>query len=260
MEIIIQKTAEEGSAVGGRIVAKLVQYKPEAILGLATGSTPLQLYREMIRWHKEQGLDFSKVTTFNLDEYVGLSPDHHASYRRFMTENLFSGVNVPEANIHIPDGRSDNLAEHCAAYEKAIGDAGGIDLQVLGIGSDGHLGFNEPTSSFASHTRIKTLDEQTVQDNQRFFKEGEEVPRHVITMGLGSIMEARTCLLLAFGENKAEAVAEMVEGAVSAMVPATILQFHRDTRIILDEASASKLKKADYYKWVYSNKPEWQQY
>ncbi|NOU35218.1 MAG: glucosamine-6-phosphate deaminase [Kiritimatiellaceae bacterium] len=260
MEIIIQKTAEEGSAVGGRIVAKLVRYKPAAVLGLATGSTPVQLYREMIRWHKEQGLDFSKVTTFNLDEYVGLSADHHASYHRFMKGNLFDGINVPETNIHIPDGLTKNLAEYCAAYEKSIRDAGGIDLQVLGIGSDGHLGFNEPTSSFASHTRIKTLDEQTVKDNRRFFKPGEEVPRHVITMGLGSIMEARTCLLLAFGENKADAVAALVEGPVSAMVPATILQFHRDARIILDEAAASKLKKADYYKWVYGNKPEWQCY
>lgn len=260
MEIIIQKTAEEGSAVGGRIVARLIKYKPAAVLGLATGSTPVKLYREMIKWHKEQGLDFSKATTFNLDEYVGLDANHHASYHRFMRENLFSGINVPEKNIHIPDGQTKDLAAYCATYEKSIRDAGGIDLQVLGIGSDGHLGFNEPTSSFASHTRIKTLDEQTVKDNQRFFKPGEEVPRHVITMGLGSIMDARTCLLLAFGENKADAVAAMAEGPVSAMVPATILQFHRDARIILDEAAASKLKKADYYKWVYSNKPEWQRY
>lgn len=230
------------------------------MLGLATGSTPVQLYREMIKWHKEQGLDFSKVTTFNLDEYVGLAADHHASYHRFMKENLFDEINVPAESIHIPNGLPDNLAEHCAAYEQAMVEAGGIDLQVLGIGSDGHLGFNEPTSSFASRTRIKTLDQQTVEDNQRFFKEGEDVPRHVITMGLGSIMDARTCLMLAFGENKADAVAEMVEGPVSSMIPATILQFHHDARIILDEAAASKLKKVDYYKWVYSNKPEWQQY
>ena len=260
MEIIIQKTAEEGSAVGGRIVARLIKYKPAAVLGLATGSTPVMLYREMIKWHKEQGLDFSKATTFNLDEYVGLGADHHASYHRFMRENLFNGINVPEKRIHIPDGLTKDLVSFCAAYEKSIHDAGGIDLQVLGIGSDGHLGFNEPTSSFASHTRIKTLDEQTVKDNQRFFKPGEEVPQHVITMGLGSIMDARTCLLLAFGENKADAVAAMAEGPVSAMVPATILQFHRDARIILDETAASKLKKAEYYKWVYSNKPEWQRY
>jgi glucosamine-6-phosphate deaminase len=260
MEIIITKNPEAGSEVAGRIVARLIKYKPAAVLGLATGSTPVLLYREMIKRHKEQGLDFSKVTTFNLDEYVGLGADHHASYHRFMHENLFSGINVPEKNIHIPDGLTQDLVSFCAAYEKSIHDAGGIDLQVLGIGSDGHLGFNEPTSSFASHTRIKTLDEQTVKDNQRFFKPGEEVPRHVITMGLGSIMDARTCLLLAFGENKADAVATMAEGPVSAMVPATILQFHRDARIILDEAAASKLKKAGYYKWVYSNKPEWQQY
>ena len=260
MEIIIQKTAKEGSAVGGRIVAKLVQHKPEAVLGLATGSTPVKLYREMIQWHTEKGLDFSKVTTFNLDEYIGLAADHHASYHRFMNENLFDELNMLKENIHIPDGLAEDVVGHCAAYEQAIVEAGGIDLQVLGVGSDGHLGFNEPTSSFASRTRIKTLDQQTVEDNQRFFTEGEEVPRHVITMGLGTIMEARTCLLFAFGEGKTDAVAEMVEGAVSAMMPGSVLQFHRDARIILDEAAASKLKKADYYKWVYGNKPEWQQY
>lgn len=260
MEVIIQKSAEEASAVGARIVAKLIESKPDAVLGLATGGTPLRLYRELIKKHQEQGLDFSKVTTFNLDEYVGLGADHYASYNLFMRENLFNEINVPEENVHIPDGLTKSLAEHCAAYEQAIKDAGGIDLQVLGIGSDGHLGFNEPTSSFSSHTRIKTLDEQTVDDNRRFFKDGEEPPRHVITMGLGSIMDARTCLLFAFGENKADAVAQMIEGPVSAMMPATVLQFHRDARIILDEAAASKLKKADYYNWVYSNKPEWQQY
>jgi glucosamine-6-phosphate deaminase len=227
-------------------------------MGLATGSTPVLLYREMIKWHKEQGLDFSKVTTFNLDEYVGLSADHHASYHRFMHENLFDGINVPEENIHIPDGTAKDIPAFCVQYDREIDAAGGIDIQVLGIGSDGHLGFNEPTSSFASRTRIKTLDEQTIQDNQRFFKSGETVPHHVITMGIGNIMEARTCLLLAFGENKADAVAGMIEGPVTAMLPGSVLQFHADTKVILDEAAAAKLKKADYYKWVYSNKPEWQ--
>ncbi len=167
----------------------VVRVKPKAILGLATGSTPVQLYKEMIKWHKEQGLDFSQATTFNLDEYVGLAADHHASHHRFMKENLFDEINVPAENIHIPDGLTEDLSEHCEAYEQWVRDAGGIDQQVLGIGSDGHLGVNEPTSSFASHTRIKTLDEQTVEDNQRFFKEGEEVPRHVITMGLGRTKE-----------------------------------------------------------------------
>ncbi len=260
MEIIIQKNAEAGSEVAARIVAGLVKRKPACVLGLATGSTPVLLYREMIKWHKERGLDFSKVTTFNLDEYVGLSAEHHASYHRFMHETLFGGLNVPEKNIHIPDGTANDIPAFCAQYDREIALAGGIDLQVLGIGSDGHLGFNEPTSSFASRTRIKTLDEQTIQDNQRFFKSGETVPHHVITMGIGNIMEARTCLLLAFGENKADAVAGMIEGPVTAMLPGSILQFHAGTKVILDEAAASKLKKADYCKWVYSNKPEWQRY
>lgn len=258
MEIIIQKNAEAGSEVAARIIAGLVRRKPACVLGLATGSTPVLLYRKMIKWHKERGLDFSRTTTFNLDEYVGLSANHHASYHRFMHENLFDGLNVPEENIHIPDGAAKDIPAVCAQYDREIAAAGGIDLQVLGIGSDGHLGFNEPTSSFASRTRIKTLDEQTTKDNQRFFNPGETVPHHVITMGLGNIMEARTCLLLAFGTGKADAIAGMIEGPVTAMLPGSVLQFHADVRVILDEASASKLKKADYYNWVYSNKPEWQ--
>ena len=260
MEIIIMPDSQQASEVGARIIAALVKDKNDCVLGLATGSTPVKLYKELIRMHKEDGLDFRRVTSFNLDEYIGLGPDHPSSYNVFMRENLFDHINIPKHRIHIPDGLAPEIPAHCKQYEGAIKAAGGIDLQVLGIGSDGHVGFNEPTSSLASRTRIKTLTEQTIKDNKQYFESGETVPRHVITMGVGTIMEARTNLLFAFGEGKAQAIADTVEGPVTSMVPASVLQMHPSAKIIIDEAAASKLKKIDYYKWVYSNKPEWQQY
>jgi glucosamine-6-phosphate deaminase len=260
MEIIIKKDAQEGSHTAARVVARLIREKPTAVLGLATGSTPLKLYKEMIRLHKEEGLDFSQVVTFNLDEYIGLEKEHAQSYHTFMWENLFSQINIKPENVHIPNGMAEDVPASCAAYEREIIAAGGIDLQVLGIGSDGHIGFNEPTSSFASRTRIKTLTQQTVADNARFF-EGDEskVPHHCITMGIGTIMDARMNLMLAFGEGKAEAVAATVEGPVSSMMPASILQHHSSVKVFIDEGSASTLKLSDYYRWVYDGKPEWQQ-
>ncbi|MBI9019669.1 MAG: glucosamine-6-phosphate deaminase [Verrucomicrobia bacterium] len=259
MEIIIKKDAQEGSCAAARVVARLVRAKPDAVLGLATGSTPLTLYKELIRMHNEEGLDFSEVVTFNLDEYIGLSADHEQSYRRFMNENLFSQINIKLENTHVPDGMAEDVPAACAAYEQAIADAGGIDLQVLGIGSDGHVGFNEPTSSFASRTRIKTLTRQTVADNARFFGGDEsKVPHHCITMGIGTIMDARMNIMLAFGANKADAVAATVEGPVASIMPASILQHHPSAKLFIDEAAATDLKLADYYRWVYEGKPEWQ--
>lgn len=259
MEIIIKKDSLTGSHAAARVVARLVREKPNAVLGLATGSTPLLLYKELIRMHREEGLDFSRVITFNLDEYIGLPKEHEQSYHRFMWENLFSQINIKPENAHVPNGMASDVPVFCADYEKAIVAAGGIDLQVLGIGSDGHVGFNEPTSSFASRTRIKTLTRQTVADNARFF-EGDEskVPHHCITMGIGTIMDARMNLMLAFGANKAEAVAATVEGPVAAVMPASILQHHPNAKIFIDEAAAANLKLADYYRWVYDNKPAWQ--
>jgi len=259
MEIIIKENALAGCCAAARVVARLVREKPNAVIGLATGSTPLPLYAELIRLHKEEGLDFSQVITFNLDEYIGLPADHEQSYRRFMNENLFSHINIQMENTHVPDGMAEDVPGTCAAYEQAIVDAGGIDLQVLGIGSDGHVGFNEPTSSFASRTRIKTLTQQTVADNARFFDGDEsQVPHHCITMGIGTIMDARMNLVLAFGANKAEAVAATIEGPVAAMMPASILQHHPMAKVFIDEAAAADLKLADYYRWVYIGKPEWQ--
>ncbi|WFB34627.1 glucosamine-6-phosphate deaminase [Kiritimatiellota bacterium B12222] len=259
MEMIIKETAETTSITAARWVARLVREKPNAVLGLATGSTPLKLYQELIRLHQEENLDFSEVTTFNLDEYIGLPRDHEQSYYTFMWKNLFSQINIDPKKVHIPDGMAPDIPAACAAYEEAITQAGGIDLQVLGIGSDGHVGFNEPTSSFASRTRIKTLTRQTLKDNARFFDGDEsQVPQHCITMGIGTIMDARCTLMLAFGKAKAEAIAAMVEGPVAAVVPASILQHHPHAKVFIDDEAASGLQRADYYRWVYDGKPEWQ--
>ena len=259
MEVIIKQDAQAGSVAAARVVARLVREKPNAVLGLATGSTPLALYSELIRLHKEEGLDFSEVTTFNLDEYIGLEKEHSQSYYTFMWDNLFSQINIKAENVHLPDGMAEDVPASCAAYEQRIVEVGGIDLQVLGIGSDGHIGFNEPTSSFASRTRIKTLTQQTVADNARFFDGDEsQVPHHCITMGIGTIMDARMNLMLAFGEGKAEGVAATVEGPVASIMPASILQHHPSAKVFIDEAASTKLQLADYYRWVYEGKPEWQ--
>lgn len=258
MEIIIQSSPAETSAYAARLIARLIHEKPSAVLGLATGSTPLSLYQELIRMHRDEGLDFRGVTTFNLDEYVGLGPDHPGSYRYFMQENFFRHVNVDPDRVHVPNGLAKDVPAYCALYEENIAAAGGLDVQILGIGTDGHIGFNEPSSSLASRTRIKTLTERTRSDNAPFFGSPEEVPHHVITMGVGTIMEARHVLLLAFGDKKAQAIADTVEGPISAMVPASILQMHPTATILLDEPAASKLERADYYRWVASRKPHWQ--
>ena len=259
MEIIIQPNPEAASIVAARIIAKLVRAKPDCVLGLATGSTPLAVYRELARMHREDALDFSKVTTFNLDEYVGLPPEHPQSYHAFMDEHFFRHVNVSRERIHIPDGMAKDVPAECARYEAAIRTVGGIDLQLLGIGTDGHIGFNEPSSSLASRTRIKTLTEQTRADNARFFGgELNKVPFHCITMGVGTIMDTRQVLMLAFGASKADAVAAAVEGPIMAMNPASVLQMHPVANCIVDESAAAKLRRTDYYRWVYANKPDWQ--
>lgn len=256
MEIIIQSTAQVATDVAARRIASLLREKPTAVLGLATGSTPLLLYRTLIGMN----LDWSQVTTFNLDEYIGIPREHPQSYHTFMWENLFQHINIAKNNIHIPDGNSGDIPLFCREYEEKIHAAGGIDLQVLGIGTDGHIGFNEPTSSLASRTRIKTLTRQTCQDNARFFGSEDDVPRHVITMGIGTIMEARQNLLLAFGDQKARAIAEAVEGPVTAMNPASILQMHPMVKVCIDELAASHLQRTDYYRWVYESKPAWQSF
>jgi glucosamine-6-phosphate deaminase len=255
MELIIQPTQQAATEVAARIIARLLRDKPNAVLGLATGSTPLSLYQTLIGMN----LDWSRVTTFNLDEYIGLPREHPQTYHSFMWENLFRHVNIRPEGVNIPDGNAADVPASCQAYENRIADAGGIDLQILGIGTDGHIGFNEPTSSLASRTRIKTLTHRTREDNARFFGSVEKVPYHVITMGIGTIMEARQCLLLAFGGSKAAAIAGAVEGPLTASNPASILQMHPSAIACLDAHAAGQLSRKDYYQWVHDNKPEWQQ-
>jgi len=255
MEVVICPTYEEMSSAAAGEVASLLNTKPNAVLGLATGSTPLALYKELVRMHKYEGLDFSQVTTFNLDEYVGLQADHEQSYHYFMRENLFQYVNIAPENIHIPSGTTRNHVAFCQWYENRIKQVGGIDLQILGIGSDGHIAFNEPGSSLGSRTRIKTLAEQTIDDNARFFEKKEDVPIYAITMGVGTILEARRLVLVANGEGKAEAVAAAIEGPVCSMVTASALQLHPNSMIFVDGAAAGKLTMREYYNWIQANKP-----
>jgi len=256
MEVILQPDSETACRLAADMISELMRRKPDAVLGLATGSTPLRLYAELIRRHQEEGLDFSQVRTFNLDEYVGLGPDHPQSYAFYMQENFFGAVNLDPARTHIPDGLTGDIAAECAAYEQSILEAGGIDLQILGIGTDGHIGFNEPTSSLASRTRIKTLTARTRADNARFFDQEADQPYHVITMGIGTILESRQAVLLAFGEAKATAVAQAVEGPLTASVPASALQLHPKAHVFVDEAAASSLDRQEYYRWVYDQKPK----
>ena len=255
MEVIIEKTYEQMSVAAAQEVATFLNAKPNAVLGMATGSTPLGVYQQLVKLHREQGLDFSQVTTFNLDEYVGLPTDHPQSYHYFMHENFFKHVNIPPQNIYIPSGTTSNYRAFCQWFEQRIRECGGIDLQILGIGSDGHIAFNEPSSSFSSRTRLKTLAKSTIEDNSRFFDRPEDVPVYAITMGVGTILEADRIILLANGENKADAIAKAVEGPVTSMITASALQMHAKARVYLDAAAASKLQMRDYYDWVNENKP-----
>jgi len=250
MRVIILKNYEEVSKRAAEIVKDRLSRKPDLILGLATGSTPLGMYGELIRMHKEEGLNFSRVRTFNLDEYCGLSPEHPQSYHRFMWDNFFNHINIDRENVYIPRGEVENAEGFCGWYEGKIKEVGGIDLQILGIGRDGHIGFNEPGSSLGSRTRIKTLAEETVKDNARFFERREDVPRYAVTMGVGTILEAKECLLLASGELKAEAVQRCIEGPISCEVTASALQLHPKVIIIIDEEAAKNLKRVEYYKYV----------
>ena len=249
MEIVISKDSKEASARAAEVVKKQLRDKRASVLGLATGGTVLELYCKLVEMCKNGELSFKKVSTFNLDEDSN-------SYRYFMDENLFSKIDIDKSNTHIPNGCAPNVRAYCVQYENKIRLCGGIDLQILGIGTDGHIGFNEPSSSLGSRTRVKTLTEKTRSDNARFFGgDISKVPLHAITMGIGTILDSREIVLLAFGEGKAEAVANMAEGPITASVPASALQLHPNVKVFLDEAAASKLKNKSYYEFVYANKP-----
>lgn len=242
MIIHVFENYRQMSIKAASIVSSQIILKNNSVLGLATGSTPEGMYRELVQVHREGLVDYSGVTAFNLDEYLGLSPDHSRSYHYYMHQNLFNHVNVSPENIHIPTGEETGAEEFCREYDRKINDAGGIDIQVLGIGVNGHIGFNEPATKLKKHTHIVNLTEETIEANSRFFDCADEVPRRAVTMGMGSIMHARRILLLAAGENKARAIKETVSGNISTEVPASLLQLHRNVVVILDKAAASLLQ------------------
>ncbi|MBM3252113.1 MAG: glucosamine-6-phosphate deaminase [Candidatus Omnitrophica bacterium] len=243
MKIIVVSNYDEMSKKAAEFIAQEIKNKSNPVLGLATGGTPLGAYKELIQMHKKGELDFAGVRTFNLDEYLGLKPNDKNSYNFFMWDNLFKHVNLLPDNVQIPKGDSDNPAKFCKWYEDKIKQAGGIDLQLLGIGRDGHIAFNEPGSSFDSRTRVVDLSQETIEDNARFFAKQEEVPRQAITMGVGTILEAKKILLVANGANKAEVCAKFIEGSPTEEISASALQRHKDVTVILDKQSAVKLKR-----------------
>ncbi|TNC43220.1 glucosamine-6-phosphate deaminase [Mumia zhuanghuii] len=259
MEVVICESAEEI----GRHVAdayEAVLRLPAPVIGLATGSSPLAAYHELIRRHRDDGLSFAHATAYLLDEYVGLPAAHPESYAAVIRRELTDHLDLDPARVHSPRGEADDLVAECARYDAAIAASGGVDLQLLGIGTDGHVGFNEPMSSLSSRTRLKTLTQQTREDNARFFASVDEVPTHVLTQGLGTILEARHLVLVATGEDKAEAVAAAVEGPLSARCPASILQWHPHATVFVDEAAASRLDFAAYYRHALAHKPAWQRF
>jgi glucosamine-6-phosphate deaminase len=258
MEAVIAAPDELARLAAGAI-DKLLRARPDAVLGLATGSSPLPIYDELVRLHQQEGLSFARATAFTLDEYVGLPPQHPQRYLNVITREIAERVDFGPGAVRGPAGLATDLVAACSAYEDAISSAGGVDLQILGIGTDGHVGFNEPGSSLASRTRIKTLTEQTRADNARFFDDDiDAVPHHCLTQGLGTIMAARHIVLIATGRSKAEAVHQLLEGPVSAMWPATILQHHRHVSVLIDNAAASRLQLGDYFRSTYAAKPKWQ--
>lgn len=256
MEILIRPTTAQVATLAADILSEYV--KRGATLGLATGSSPVETYKELIRRHREEGLSFAQCRAFLLDEYVDLPREHPQSYYSFIRNEFTSHVDIPDNLVCSPDGTSHKPWEAAEAYERSIVEAGGVDVQILGVGTNGHIGFNEPSSSLSSVTRIKTLHPQTVKDNARFFDSAEEVPQHVLTQGLGTIARAGHLLLLATGEGKANAVKALVEGPVSASCPGSILQWHRHATVIVDEPAASKLENKVYYRYTDEHKPEWQ--
>lgn len=259
MEVVPLATGDDIARLAADTIEALVRRKPHAVLGLATGSSPLPTYTELIRRHREgTGPAYDGVTCFTLDEYVGLPAGHEQSYRVTIERELTRDLGIPGDAVHSPDPTLERLPDAGARYEDQLRAAGGVDLQVLGIGSDGHLAFNEPGSSLASLTRIKTLTEETRRDNARFFGSPDEVPHHVLTQGLGTILRAGHLLLVATGEGKAEALAAAIEGPVSASCPASVLQLHPHATVLLDEAAASRLERTEHYRAVYAAKPEWQ--
>lgn len=261
MEVIIQPSAQAATKLVARVIAKELRANPNIVLGLATGGTMEAVYRTLVEMHRTEGLDFSLCCTFNLDEYVGLAPENECSYRYYMNHHLFNHVNIDLRNTHVPDGMATDLAAACRKYEDTIVNMGGIDLQLLGIGQDGHIGFNEPLSSLRSRTRPKALSPTTISQNVRYFDgDRKRMPKRALTMGVGTILDSKRCIMLAIGESKADVIAKAIEGPITAMISASALQLHPHCTIVGDGAASLKLKEVDYYRWIFDNEPEWQEF
>lgn len=258
MEVVITPTAEDAARIVADVVMRLVTERPAAVLGLATGSSPLGAYRLLIAEHEAGRVHFAASRAVLLDEYVGLSRDHAQAYRAVIRREFTDHVDLAPDRLHGPDVWADDLSDACARYDRLLAELGGVDLQLLGIGSDGHVGFNEPGSSLRSRTRVKTLTTATRVDNARFFTDADDVPRHVVTQGLGTITDARHVLLIATGAPKAAPIARAVEGPLTAMCPASVLQLHPHATVVVDEAAAAGLQLANYYREAYAGKPSWQ--
>lgn len=259
MEVVVATDAQHLARVGADAIAQHIAARPAAVVGLATGSSPLRVYEELGRRVTSDRLSLRECRAFLLDEYVGLPPGHPESYRQVIEREFVDLVDIDGAKVEGPDGGAVDVPAACLDYEERIARAGGVDVQLLGVGSDGHVGFNEPGSSLASRTRLKTLTEQTRRDNARFFGDDvEAVPRHCLTQGIGTILDARHLVLIATGRHKAEAVHQLVEGPVSAMWPATALQLHPHVTVLLDDAAASRLQLREYFRQTYEAKPDWQ--
>jgi len=253
---IVDSPAEAGALVAGHIAGQ-VQANRDYTLGVATGSTPLAVYAAL-RKRADAGVNFSRMSAFALDEYVGIALEHPESYHSVIAKEVTLPLGLNPARVHVPDGSLAGIQTAGERYERELTEHGGVDLQLLGIGTTGHLGFNEPGSSFASLTRVKTLTEQTRRDNARFFDDPDQVPIHCVTQGLGTILRARHLVLLAFGKSKARALAAAVEGPVTASMPGSAIQLHAHVSVVVDEAAASELNHVDYYRWAQANAPAWQ--
>lgn len=242
MKLIVAKDYEEMSKIAAEEMANVVKEKNNAVLGLATGGTPLFMYKELIKMNKAGEIDFSQVTSVNLDEYVGISGEHDQSYRYFMNINLFNNINIDKSRTFVPNGLAENIKEECKAYDERIASLGGIDCQLLGIGNNGHVGFNEPNEELSLGTHLTSLKEDTIKANARFFNSIEEVPTRAVTMGLGGIMKAKKIILIASGEGKAEIIEKLLKGKITTQVPASMLQMHNNVVVIVDEAAAKLVK------------------
>lgn len=260
MEVVVRNSSQDASWLVAHMIADAVKAKPHIVLGLATGRTMERLYAKLVQLHRDEGLDFSLVRTFNLDEYIGLPPDDPNSYRYYMNHHLFDRINIDRRNTFLPNGMADDVENEGLRYESVIDAVGGIDLQLLGIGRAGHIGFNEPLSALKSRTRTKALTPLTIRENSGEFDDPARMPRRAITMGVGTILDAQRLLMLVTGSSKAEILAKAVEGPITSMVSATAIQLHPSVQVVCDDDAAADLSGREYYDWIFANEPEWAPY